>query len=289
MAFSQGRDDLSRIRALYAQRVLATVGVDDPALEAAFAEIPRENFLGAPPWTILGGAVLQTMNPAQLYQDALVQLQAARGVNNGSPSLHAAWLHELAPRAGDRIAHIGAGAGYYTAILSRLAGADGRVTAVEFDAELAAMARENLENFENVEVVCGDGALWPREEADRIYVNFGIERPAAAWLDNLAPKGRLIFPLCARDRASGWLGGDGVGFLIEKRGEAFAATALSGVVFVCGEGVSSTAQEDARRLREAFRKDGVYSVKSLKWREAVDPERCWLAGGDWALSYDEPA
>jgi protein-L-isoaspartate(D-aspartate) O-methyltransferase len=40
--------------------------------------------------------------------------------------------------------HIGAGAGYYTAILAELVGAAGRVTAIEFDAELGARATANF-------------------------------------------------------------------------------------------------------------------------------------------------
>jgi len=43
--------------------------------------------------------------------------------------------------AGEHVVHIGAGVGYYTAILAKLVGAEGRVTAIEFDAELAARAK----------------------------------------------------------------------------------------------------------------------------------------------------
>jgi len=40
--------------------------------------------------------------------------------------------------------HVGAGVGYYTAILAELVGAAGTVTAIEFDAELAARASANF-------------------------------------------------------------------------------------------------------------------------------------------------
>ncbi|MDP1051514.1 hypothetical protein, partial [Klebsiella quasipneumoniae] len=65
-------------------------------------------------------------------------LDAARGINNGSPVLHARWLHALQPRAGEVVAHIGAGKRYYTSILSQLVGPRGKVLAVECDAKLAA-------------------------------------------------------------------------------------------------------------------------------------------------------
>jgi len=38
-----------------------------------------------------------------------------------------------APRAGEHVVHVGAGVGYYTAILAHMVGGSGRVTAIEFD------------------------------------------------------------------------------------------------------------------------------------------------------------
>ena len=69
----------------------------------------------------------------------LVVLDPARGLNNGSPSLHALMLHHLAVRPGDRVLHVGAGAGYYSAMLAELAGPEGSVIAIEYDPRLAAM------------------------------------------------------------------------------------------------------------------------------------------------------
>ncbi len=226
----------------------------------------------------------------------MVQLQAHRSVNNGSPTLHAYWLHELAPRAGERVAHIGAGTGYYTAILSWLVGPSGHVTAVEFDANLAEQARTNLAAYGNVEVVCGDGAHWPREPADCVYVNFGAGRPAAAWLDNLAPNGRLIFPLCAeypeakpgKARQSTGRQGGGVGILVTRRENGFAARSLCPCGFVYAVGELMVSDEENQRLLAAFQQHGAEFVGTLKWREPVDPERCWFAGADWALCFDEP-
>ncbi|MEI9899504.1 MAG: methyltransferase domain-containing protein [Hyphomicrobium sp.] len=126
-------------------------------------------------------------DPALIYQDVVVALDEESGVNNGSPSLHARWMHLASPRRGERIAHIGAGAGYYSAILSELAGAEGRVTAVEYDARRARSAKDNLKDRANVDVIEGDGRQWPRAPADVVYVNFATPRPADAWLGSLAP------------------------------------------------------------------------------------------------------
>src|SRR5258707_4315104 len=72
-----------------------------------------------------------------------------------------------------------------------------RVTAIEFDAELAARARANLAQAPHVRAVHGDGTRAMFEPADVIYVNAGATRPADAWLDQLKERGRLILPLTA--------------------------------------------------------------------------------------------
>ena len=118
-------------------------------------------------------------------------------------------MHQAAPVAGDHIVHIGTGSGYYTAILAHLAGPSGRVTGVEFDAELAARAKENLAPYSTVEVIQGDGGLAPFDAADVIYVNAGCTRPAESWLDRLADGGRLILPMTS-DKGFGSLAPDGM-------------------------------------------------------------------------------
>jgi protein-L-isoaspartate(D-aspartate) O-methyltransferase len=87
---------------------------------------------------------LPANDPVYAYQDAVFALVPERGVNNGSPSLHAKMLNDLAVEPGQHIAHIGAGAGYYTAMLAELTGASGRVTAIEFDETLAERAASIL-------------------------------------------------------------------------------------------------------------------------------------------------
>ena len=61
-------------------------------------------------------------DPAFLYQDTLVALDADRGINIGEPTLHARCLDALALREGETVLHVGAGAGYYTALLAHLSG-----------------------------------------------------------------------------------------------------------------------------------------------------------------------
>ena len=128
-------------------------GSTDPRFGRAFELVRREAFVGPGPWHInVYQRTVQTpsADPAFLYQNVLVRLDAAKGINNGEPFLHAAWMGAVEPKAGDAICHIGAGTGYYSAILSVLALPGGTVNAFEIDEDLARRARDNLEPFENV-------------------------------------------------------------------------------------------------------------------------------------------
>ena len=117
----RGAMDLDRLRARYAADILGSTGVENPRVEAAFAAVPREDFLTSPPWRIfLPGGVIEknTSDPSELYADVLVVLDRTKGINNGQPSLHAAWIAAVDPQPGESAVHIGIGTGYYTAILA---------------------------------------------------------------------------------------------------------------------------------------------------------------------------
>ena len=94
--------------------------------------------------------------------------------------------------------HVGAGTGYYSAILAHLTGPEGRVTAVEFDAGLAARATANLAELANVRVLQGDAFRVALDVADVIYVNAGVNHIPSSWLDALREGGRLMLPMGSR-------------------------------------------------------------------------------------------
>lgn len=282
------------VRRAYARQMLAILGVDNAAIEAAFAAVPREAFLGPPPWTasspFAGYRPLSGSDPVVVYQDLVIALDPARGVNNGSPSLHAKLLAALGPKHGEHIVHVGAGTGYYSAILAELVGPAGRVTAVEFDQPSAERARSLLSGRSNVRVVHGDGADWPETAADGVYVNFGVTRPADRWIENLVLGGRLVFwlggPGPQRPESGGRHSDHGAAIRIERRSSGFAAEAVSNAWFVCAEGALSE-HPDTAALREAFTAGGLDKVRSLAWKPPAPPENCWFAGADWALCEEE--
>jgi protein-L-isoaspartate(D-aspartate) O-methyltransferase len=275
-------DRVRERRQAYASEVARSAHVQDPRIEKAFAAVPREDFVGNPPWRVGSGGLFglsSTHNPARLYEDVLVVIDAERGINNGQPSLHAQAIDALGLKEGETAVQIGAGAGYYTAILAELVGRAGRVIAYEIEPDIAARAAANLARYPQVEVRARSGAEdLPR--ADAIYVNAAATHPLRAWLDALKVGGRLIFPLQAA--------GSGGAMLIvtrPERGEAWPARLRTGVVFIPCEGGQDT--EMGRKLDEAFRRGRAERVRSLRFGGAPS-ETDWVRGDGWALS-TEPA
>jgi protein-L-isoaspartate(D-aspartate) O-methyltransferase len=217
-----------------------------------------------------------------------VQIIAERHLNNGQPSAHAKWIASASIKPGEHVVHVGTGTGYYTAIMSHLAGPSGEVTGIELDADLAARAKENLSSFANVRIVNGNGAAIPFEAADVIYVNAGVTRPADLWLDALTDGGRLILPLTTNE---GFLANDpanvqrrGAVFRIERRTPEFLAQWVSPVAIIPCEGARDETSEAA--LAEAFKNGGWERVTRLYRNEDVPEERCWLRAPGWCLAYD---
>ena len=221
-------------------------------------------------------------DPVHLYTDDVIGIVPERNLNNGQPSLHAALISAAAPQPEEHVVHVGAGVGYYTAILAELVGAAGTVTAIEFDAELAARATANFARTPHVRAVHGDGTRAVFEPADVIYVNAGATRPADAWLEQLKEGGRLILPLTA----AGFPNRDvrhGAVFRIERRGSEFFARRISGVaIFPCEGGRDETGE---RALAAAFDKGGAERVTRLYRRDDLPEEQCWLRAPGWCLAY----
>ena len=278
--------ELGIVRRAYAKQIMAAAGIRDRRVENAFAAVRREDFLGRGPWPILrwgrGYVPSPSADPTYLYADVLIGIVPERNLNNGEPSFLARLIASAAPRPGEHVVHVGAGVGYYTAILAHLVGRRGRITAIEYDPELAGRAADNLAGQTNVRVMEGDGARVPFEPADAILVNAGATRPAESWLDGLRDGGRLILPLTAH----GFPNTDirrGAVFRIARRADDFAAERISGVaIFPC---VGMRDPESEAALAAAFEKGRAQEVTRLYRRNNVPEEDCWLSGNGWCLAY----
>ena len=278
--------ELALIRRVYAKQLMAAGGAVDRRVERAFATVHREAYLGRGPWPILRWGQGYRRSPsrdlAYLYDDVLVGIVPERNLNNGQPSFLAALIAAAAPRAGDHAVHIGAGVGYYTAIIAHLVGRRGRVTAIEYEAELAQRLTDNFAAAPNVQTVLGDGTQIDFGRADVIFVNAGATKPAAIWLDRLKESGRLILPLTA----AGFPTEDfrhGAVFRIERRGDEFLARRISAVgIFPCAGGRDEVTE---KALAAAFSKGGAERVTRLHRHNDMPEDECWVRGAGWCLAY----
>ncbi|MBJ7535246.1 methyltransferase domain-containing protein [Rhodomicrobium vannielii ATCC 17100] len=283
----------AKLRAFFALYVTKCANTSDAHIEEAFASVPREPFAGPGPWQVPVSSPWRPVSfpptyvetpdddPAFLYQNTLIALDAKRGLNIGEPSLHARCLDAIALQPGETVLQIGAGSGYYTAILAYLVGPEGRVIGFEIDPDLAARAKANLEPWPQASIEARSGADDELPEADAIYVNAGITQPCAAWLHALRHNGRLLFPLQPENGFGGML-------LVQKPaegGSVWAARFVSRAVFVACQARQD--QEKGQGLVAAFSRGDFADVKSLRLDDTPD-DTCWFNGGDWWLSTQAP-
>jgi protein-L-isoaspartate(D-aspartate) O-methyltransferase len=273
-------------RRLFADLITSSAGIpqSNSRLADALACVPREHFLGPGPWKIFTASGLvetPSDDPAFLYQDVVVSLAAGRGINNGQPLLHAVCLAALNPMEGETIIHIGAGTGYYTALLSKLAGPTGSVIAYEIEQDLAERAAVNLADFSNVTVRHRSGSQGPLPASDAIYVNAGVSAPPNVWLDAVRPNGRLLFPLAPTEGPRATAGAGAMLFLTRASPDDFHARFVCPAMFIpC---VVERDEVTALKLSAAFKRGDYRNVRSLR-RNSPPDESSWCAGNGWWLS-----
>ena len=272
-------------RSFFADLVTASAGLkNDGRLTTAFASTLRERFVGPGPWKIFTqGGYIETpsADPAFLYQDVVVGLAPERRINNGQPVLHAFCLTALNVKEGETVIHIGAGTGYYTALLARLTGPNGSVSAYEIEQDLAQDAARNLADFSNVAAYHRSGSEGSLPDCDAIYVSAGATAPLDSWLDALRPKGRLLFPLTPADSPGGMPGAGGMFLITRTSNERFDARFICPVMIIPCAGARD--EETASKLSEAFKRGDSRSVRSLR-RDIPPDETCWCSGNGWWLS-----
>lgn len=159
-------------------------------MRAAFGSVPRAMFLPNVPTD-------------EVYADrAIITKRDPSGAATSSssqPTMMAQMLTQLDLQPGMNVLEIGAGTGYNAAIMQTLVGAEGRVTTVELDLDVANQARDNLQRagFGSVQVVEADGAAGysPRAAYDRIICTATAWDVPSPWVRQLKPRGRLVTPI----------------------------------------------------------------------------------------------
>jgi protein-L-isoaspartate(D-aspartate) O-methyltransferase len=168
-------------RHLMVEEQLRRRGIHDERVLAAMEEVPRHEFV-AP------------KKAAEAYSDHPVPIGEQQ--TTSQPYMIAAMLQAAGIRPEDRVLEIGAGSGYQTAVLAKLAT---HVYAMERHAALTEEARRVLRRlgYDNVTLVTGDGTLGLPQFApfDVIIVAAAAPRVPPALVEQLAVGGRLAIPV----------------------------------------------------------------------------------------------
>ena len=246
-------------RAVYARAVTTAAHVRNAGIEAAFAAVPRERFLGDPPWTVICdfGRKLTTEDLQDLYRDVLVAIDQDRGINNGEPQLWAWVFDKLAVEPGMRVLHVGAGTGYYTAILAELVGPNGQVTAFELEHDLAERARAGLQLWPQAKVLAQDAAELSDIRFDHVVFSCGVTGLPGQWLDEAMAGSKIAVPLTGADHA-------GVFLMLTRKGAGFEVTPLCGVSIYPAASFRTPGQE---RVLDGVRRadqEALWSIRSLR-------------------------
>lgn len=154
------------------------------------------------PWEVLDGRVLELLKhvrreqfvPAGMKELAFADMEIplGHGAAMWQPKLEARAVQELRITRKNKVLEVGTGSGYLTALLSSLAG---RVTSVEIEPELSAMAKQNLAALhrENVTLEVGDAARgWGDEKYDVIVLTGSTPVLPDAFRNSLNVGGRLF-------------------------------------------------------------------------------------------------
>jgi protein-L-isoaspartate(D-aspartate) O-methyltransferase len=268
----------AEIRRHFAEEIELVANISTPGLAEAFAAVRRENFLPPGPWQVLtvagtgrgGYRTTRDADVRHVYHNVAIAIDPARQLNNGQPSGNAMWIDALRLKARERVAHIGCGAGYFSAIIATVVGPEGHVTAYEVDRELAARAAQTLAAWPNVKVIAGSGAANLPRDFDAIYFNAGVSHIAPEWLDALADGGRLVAPLTFAPPSSPI--GSGISFVIARSGGAYSARPIGPVaIFNCTD-----ARDDAanQAVAAALRANAWLDVAELRRERHERDDRC---------------
>ncbi|MBM4188184.1 MAG: protein-L-isoaspartate(D-aspartate) O-methyltransferase [Gemmatimonadetes bacterium] len=172
----------------YRQQLVETLqakGIRDLAVLQAIATVPRHRFV---PEAVRHRA----------YEDSALPIAAGQTISQ--PWVQARSIQELRLTGKEKVLEVGAGSGYQTALLARVAG---NVVAVERVPALATGARQALDELgvRNVAVVVGDGTLGWRSLApfDAIIVAAASPDVPAPLVEQLKPGGRMVVPIGTMD------------------------------------------------------------------------------------------
>lgn len=173
--------DFTELREQMVRRQIEARGITNPAILAAFRQVPREEFIS--------GDYKQSA-----YDDHPLPIESGQTISQ--PYIVAVMIEAADIRPGDTVFEVGAGSGYAAAVIGRIAD---RVIAIERQAELAQIAARRMEKlgYSNVRIIEGDGTRGCPDEApfDAILAAASGSHVPETLIGQLAPGGRLVMPI----------------------------------------------------------------------------------------------
>ena len=181
MVASPNSNPLALERAHMVEEQLRRRGISDERVLLAMGVVPREEF------------IVERYRD-QAYADHPLPIPLGQTVSQ--PFIVGRMIEAAAVKPGNRVLEVGAGTGYEAAVLAEMGA---RVFTMERHAELAALARINLEQMQyaNVSVITGDGSEGLPAEApfDAILVAAAVPDFPPALFEQLAEGGRMVIPI----------------------------------------------------------------------------------------------
>ena len=173
--------DFTELREQMVRRQIEARGITNPAILAAFRQVPREEFIS--------GDYKQSA-----YDDHPLPIESGQTISQ--PYIVAVMIEAADIRPGDIVLEVGAGSGYAAAVIGRIAD---RVIAIERQTELAQIAARRMEKlgYSNVRIIEGDGTRGCPDEApfDAILAAASGSHVPETLIGQLAPGGRLVMPI----------------------------------------------------------------------------------------------
>jgi protein-L-isoaspartate(D-aspartate) O-methyltransferase len=138
---------------------------------------------------------VRTSDRLSAYDDT--PLSIGQGQTISAPHMVAMMLEELRLSEKDNLLEIGSGCGYHAAVASRLVS---KVTTIERIPYIYELACENLDNYDNIEIINGDGSqgFMDNSPYQKIMVTCGAPRVPPPLIDQLEVGGLMVIPVGGR-------------------------------------------------------------------------------------------
>jgi protein-L-isoaspartate(D-aspartate) O-methyltransferase len=138
---------------------------------------------------------VRTSDRLSAYDDT--PLSIGQGQTISAPHMVAMMLEELKLSEKDNLLEIGSGCGYHAAVASRLVS---KVTTIERIPYIYELACENLDSYDNIEIINGDGSRGFRDTCpyQKIMVTCGAPRVPPPLIDQLEIGGLMVIPVGGR-------------------------------------------------------------------------------------------